>query len=35
MSIKDYGRNATAMEEWLPWGGIVVAPFVMRLKDAS
>ena len=35
MSIKDYGRNATAMEEWLPWGGIVVAPFVMRQKDAS
>lgn len=33
-SIKDYGLGTTAIEEWLPWGGIV-EPFVMKQKDGS
>lgn len=34
MSLKEYGLKATAVEEWLPWGGIV-HPNVMRQKDGS
>lgn len=33
-SMKDFGLSATALEEWLPWGGIV-RPGVMRQKDGS
>ena len=33
-SIKDYGLDATAIEEWVPWGGLT-RPSVMRQKDGS
>lgn len=33
-SIKQFGLDATAIEEWLPWGGIV-RPSVMKQKDGS
>ena len=33
-SIKDYGLDATAVEEWVPWGGLT-RPSVMRQKDGS
>jgi len=33
-SLKKYGKDALAVEEWVPWGGIV-RPSVMREKDGS
>jgi len=33
-SLKDFGLKSTAIEEWLPWGGIV-HPNVVRQKDGS
>lgn len=33
-SLKKYGKDALAVEEWIPWGGIV-RPTVMREKDGS
>ncbi|MFC2741973.1 MAG: hypothetical protein ACFN1I_00895 [Selenomonas artemidis] len=33
-SIKEFGLSATAVNEWLPWGGIV-RPGVMKQKDGS
>lgn len=34
MSLKNFGLSATALEEWLPWGGII-QPHVMKQKDSS
>lgn len=33
-SIKQFGLSSTAVEEWLPWGGIV-RPAIMKQKDGS
>lgn len=33
-SVNDFGLKSTAMEEWIPWGGIV-HPNVVRQKDGS
>lgn len=33
-SLKDFGLKSTAIEEWIPWGGIV-HPNVVRQKDGS
>lgn len=33
-SIKQFGLSSTAIEEWLPWGGIV-RPAIMKQKDGS
>lgn len=33
-SLKQFGLDAKALEEWLPWGGIV-RPGIMRQKDSS
>lgn len=34
MSLKGYGLDAKAIEEWVPWGGLT-RPCVMRQKDGS
>lgn len=34
MSLKGYGHEAKAIEEWVPWGGLT-RPCVMRQKDGS
>lgn len=31
---KKFGLNSTALEEWLPWGGII-RPSIMKQKDGS
>lgn len=33
-SLNEFGLQSTAIEEWLPWGGIV-RPSVMKQKDGS
>jgi hypothetical protein len=33
-SLNEFGLQSTAIEEWLPWGGII-RPSVMRQKDGS
>lgn len=33
-SLKQFGLSSTAVEEWLPWGGIV-EPIIMKQKDGS
>ena len=33
-SLNEFGLQSTAIEEWLPWGGII-RPSIMRQKDGS